>query len=161
MPGHFPCLLRIETVPFQTKEKPNFADISLFIGRDTYYITSALLCMAKRTAEIFQVIELEQILAVGLLLYFPKNTSISVEISIYSSSEGTILAWAMRLHAVPSCFGDTAFSRECLLKVSLSLVSQPGMGWRLLPQVVALGQQALLPKDQQKIPLVSCRALKG
>lgn len=82
MPGHFPCLLRIEAVLFQTKEKPNFADISLFIGRGTHYTTPALLCMARMIAEIFQVIELEQILAVWLLLYFPKNTSISAEISI-------------------------------------------------------------------------------
>lgn len=82
MPDHFPCLLRIQAVLFKTKEKTHFADISLFIGRDTYYVTSALSCTAKRIAETFQVIELEQILAVCLLLYFPKNTSISVEISI-------------------------------------------------------------------------------
>lgn len=82
MPDYFPCLLRIQAVLFKTKEKPNFADISLFIGRDTYYVTSALFCMAKRIAEIFQVIELEQILAICLLLYPAKNKSISLEISI-------------------------------------------------------------------------------
>lgn len=57
MTDHFPCSLRIQAVLFNTKEKPNFAEISLFIGRDTHYVTSALFCMAKGIAEIFQVIE--------------------------------------------------------------------------------------------------------
>lgn len=57
MPDHFPCLLRIQAVLLKTEEKPSFADISLFTGRDTYYVTSALFCMAKRIAETFQVIE--------------------------------------------------------------------------------------------------------
>lgn len=52
MPVHFPCLLRIQAALFNTKEKPNFVDIRLFIGRDTHYVTSALFCMEKKIAEI-------------------------------------------------------------------------------------------------------------
>lgn len=127
MPDHFPCLLRIQVVLFKIKEKPNFADISLFIVSDTYYIISALFCMAKRIAEIFPGDRTRANTGCFVCFYtFLRIQALVLKLA-FGSSEGTTLACAMRLHPVPSSVGDTAFSRECLLKVSLSLVSQPGM----------------------------------
>jgi len=68
------------------------------MGIETRYVTYALSCMEKSVAEFFQVTELEQIQAVCLLLYFPKN------VKLLSASEGTALAWATRSHLVASCF---------------------------------------------------------
>lgn len=99
---------------FQDQRKPNFAGISLLIGPETHYVTSALFCMEKSVAEVFQVIELERILAVCLLLYFSKYIS-------YLALEKEPLLHAYK--TCTSCFEDTVFLRE-----SPSLVSQR-LGW--------------------------------
>ena len=72
----FSPLAKDTSCSFQGQRKQSdFADVSLLMGTETCYVTSALFCMEKSVAEIFQVIELGQIQAVCLLLFFSKNIS--------------------------------------------------------------------------------------
>lgn len=76
MPDYFPCLLRIQAVLFKTKGNNQILQIQASWWEQKHVMSHLpIFCMDKRVAEIFQAIELEQILAVCLLLYFSKNIS--------------------------------------------------------------------------------------
>lgn len=88
---------------------------------ETRYVTSVLFCTEKSAAETFQVIELEQILAVCLLLHFSKNISHSAlaKEPLLHEQSGPIL--------YPHVLRAQLFRTRIPQKSILSLVSQAWM----------------------------------